>query len=215
MEEEDFTLDVIGDIYTSHAKKRLKERGNRGEKVRASDRENIIVTVLPPPIKKNIYKKKTTKEEIRGFYDANNTMIFCNGECKRKMSHRKFYLKSLSLKDPICINCIRNIVKAHHNQEGYMLKCNGSCNTEHYFDRFDYKELSKNQPKCRKCCVSEIAINKNYKKDKVVIEKKDNKEFKSKQDKKKVERSQRLMKKQTKNRKNKLPLFKVSHSYSL
>ena len=87
MEEEDFTLDVIGDIYTSHARKRLKERGNRGEKVRASDRENIIVTVLPPPIKKNIYKKKTTIEEIRAFYEANNTMIFCNGECKRKLIH--------------------------------------------------------------------------------------------------------------------------------
>ncbi len=52
MEEEDFTLDVIGDIYTSHAKKRLKERGSRGVKIRAPDRDNIIVTVLPPPIKK-------------------------------------------------------------------------------------------------------------------------------------------------------------------
>ena len=210
MEEEDFTLDVIGDIYTSHAKKRLKERGYKGVKIRAPDRENVIVTVLPPPIKKKIYKKKTTTEEIRKFYEINNTMTFCNGECKRKIHHRNFNLKSLSLKDPICINCIRNIVKEHHNQEGYMLKCNGSCNTEHYFDKFDYKELSNNQPKCRKCSVSEIAI----KKDKIAIN--NSKELKPKQV-KKVERDKRLMKKQTKNRKkkNKVPLFKVSHSYSI
>ena len=203
MEEEDFTLDVVGDIYTSHAKKRLKERGSRGVKIRAPDRENIIVTVLPPPYKKKIYKKKTTTEEIRKFYEINNTMIICNGECKRKMHHGNFYLKSLSFKDPICINCIRNIVIKHHNQEGNMLKCNGSCNTEHYFDKFDYSELSKNQPKCRKCSVSELALSKNYQKDKIISKKNDSKELKPKQD-KKVERNQRLMKKQTKNRKKKI-----------
>lgn len=82
MEEEDFTLDVIGDIYTSHAKKRLKE--NRGVKIRAPNRNNVIVTVLPASYLKKYIIKKTTTEEIRKFYEINNTMTFCNGECKEK-----------------------------------------------------------------------------------------------------------------------------------